>query len=735
MPRDITVTFEDGSKHVYRGAPDNITPDQVSARAAKEFGKGVSALDGGKSSSSYQSAAESAGSSIREAGKQIVRAPGLAARYGIEGIGQAAEVVTEPLRQMVVNPLLNAVGAKPAASTGRAASAFADFIGLPSPQNADERVVGDAARMVASSATMGGVAKGVANATTGVARGVAQSMAANQGIQAAGATGAGLAGGAVRESGGGPVEQFLASLAGGLAGGVGTAKAVDLAKSGAAAVKNLSVPRADRLIQADGVIELTAQKSGIDYRALAPEVQRSLREEVASAMSSGRPLDQDALRRLMSFRATGATPTQGMLTQNPVQITREKNLAKIGANTGDQALQKLPMLENQNVRQLLGKLDEAGAANAPSLGDVGMRAISSLESRVQSANGEINSLYQSARDSSGRSLPLEGGTFTRRASQLLDDNLLGYAVPASVEKKLNQIASGEVPFTVEFSEQLKTVLGNIGRADKGGATSKAMGLIRRALDEAPLINGGKVNPNNLPAVPGTVPESVQAGEQAILAFNKARKANASWMAKVESNPALKAVVDGAEPDQFVQKFILSKSAPAADVSRLKSELDPQSIDGLKKALVGHLKSAATGNTDDIAKFSNSAYRKALRDIGDQKLAAFFTAEERQMLADIGEAGKYMQAQPAGSAVNNSNSGALIGGRALDMLDKLAGFVPLGGADIIRGKVTQPLLQREAFDPRNALLKAAQVQRTPVRVNPLLAAIGTTVEPRDNQRGN
>lgn len=48
MPRNITVTFADGSTHVYQNAPDNVTPDQVSARAAKEFGKPVQALDGGR---------------------------------------------------------------------------------------------------------------------------------------------------------------------------------------------------------------------------------------------------------------------------------------------------------------------------------------------------------------------------------------------------------------------------------------------------------------------------------------------------------------------------------------------------------------------------------------------------------------------------------------------------------------------------------------------------------------
>ena len=49
MPRNITVTFEDGTTHVYQNAPDDVTPDAVQARAAKEFGKRVTAMDGGRS--------------------------------------------------------------------------------------------------------------------------------------------------------------------------------------------------------------------------------------------------------------------------------------------------------------------------------------------------------------------------------------------------------------------------------------------------------------------------------------------------------------------------------------------------------------------------------------------------------------------------------------------------------------------------------------------------------------
>ena len=49
MSRDITITFDDGTSHQYKGAPDDITPEQVTERATKEFaGKKITALDGGR---------------------------------------------------------------------------------------------------------------------------------------------------------------------------------------------------------------------------------------------------------------------------------------------------------------------------------------------------------------------------------------------------------------------------------------------------------------------------------------------------------------------------------------------------------------------------------------------------------------------------------------------------------------------------------------------------------------
>lgn len=58
MPRDITVTLSDGKQHIYKNAPDNLTPGQVIARATKQFGQPVKSVDGGRKPAAAKPAAK-----------------------------------------------------------------------------------------------------------------------------------------------------------------------------------------------------------------------------------------------------------------------------------------------------------------------------------------------------------------------------------------------------------------------------------------------------------------------------------------------------------------------------------------------------------------------------------------------------------------------------------------------------------------------------------------------------
>ena len=146
----------------------------------------------------------------------IPRQVGLTARYGLEGLANTAQLVTEPLRY-ITDRITGSTGQT--VPLGVLASRVADFIGLPNPENADERVVGDAARMAAGAGGLAGAGAAAGNLGGWIGR-AGQALAANPVQQIGAGAGAGLGGGASREAGGGAIHQAVAATLGGVAGGM-----------------------------------------------------------------------------------------------------------------------------------------------------------------------------------------------------------------------------------------------------------------------------------------------------------------------------------------------------------------------------------------------------------------------------------------------------------------------------------------------------------------------------------
>jgi hypothetical protein len=636
-------------------------------------------------------ASVSAGQEINSIPRQL----GLTARYGIEGIANAAQLVTEPIRavtdlftperRLSTADLVTGKKAPPKSMPlGAVASQFADTLGLPKPEGANERVVGDAARLMAGAGGMGGAAR-LASAAPGAVGQAGQFLSSNMGQQVASAAGAGLAGGASREAGGSPLMQGAAALGGGVAAGLAPGAAQSAVNAGRGFVNSFRPQQLDVQVQA------AMQRAGVDWAQLPPRVQQTLRQDLADALNAGRELDPAAVRRLADFRLVGATPTRGMVSQDPVQITREMNLAKTGANSGDQGLQGLARVQNQNNATLIRNIDEAGALQGDQF-RAGAAAVGSINARDAQLERGVSSLYQQARDTSGRAADLDRAAFSRRVSELLDEAMVGGALPKDVENKINWIASNAkpqgmhgsipMPFNVDIAEQLKTQIAKLQRNTSDGSARHALGLVRQALDEAPLMQAPKVNPGNLPAVPGTVPPSPAAlGQESINAFNQARGSARDRFQWRESARPIEAAVNGAQPDKFVQQFVLNGTL---DDARAVAQNAP--VQEVKNAILAHLKDKAlNGATSEVGKFSQSAYNKAVNAIGERKLSLFFSPEELAQIRAVGRVASYAQNQPVGSAVNNSNSGALLLGKGLDALAGFSNSLP-----VIGPMVSQPI---------------------------------------------
>lgn len=628
-----------------------------------------------------------------QAGKEINSIPrqiGLTARYGLEGVANTAQIVTEPLRQFITDPLARAFGGKSGRPLGEEATLLADRLGLPSPEGANERVVGDATRLVAGAGGLGAGAR-TASAAPGMVGRAAEFLSSKMPQQLGGAAGAGLVGGASREAGGGTMTQGAASLIGGVGGGLGVQTASSVGQRGAAMVRSLQPAKQQAFQQRiDQTINITLQNSGIDPATITPAMRTALREQVGRAMETGGDLNPAAIARLADYTRLNMTPTRARLTLDPYDVTMEQNAAKLAAATGSRDA-RLPQIAQENNARLVGTLDDMGGARPVDGYGYGSTVASTIRSQDEALQRNVSTLYGQARDTQGRSAPLDGHAFTNRANQALDEALLGGALPPSVAQHMNRIAQGEVPFTVDYAEQLKTAIGNLQRGASDGQTRMALGVVRRALDETPLMPAPQVNPGNLPAVPGTVPPSPAAlGQQSIEAFNQARQAARQRFAWQESSPAIGRALEGANADTFIQQNILSKAAGFDGVARAAETINqnPAARDAVRVSIVQHLKDAAIGKggTSQTGNFSGRGMEAALKDIGDRKLGLFFEPPEIETLKAMARAGSFETFQPRGSAVNNSNSAAGIAAIVSGLADRvrpLATKLPFGDVAISR----------------------------------------------------
>lgn len=693
----MDVRLPDGT--IIKNVPDGTTKADL---VAKLQGNGMAVPSEWLQAAPPAQPVQEAGQSLNRGLSDIPRQIGLTARYALEGPAQAAQVFTEP-----VAGLMRWAGI-PTRPLGEIASGAADAIGLPKPETSQERVVGDATRLLAGTGGMLGASRAAAQ-LPGMVGTVGAGMAANPTAQLTGAVGAGAMGGLSREGGGNDLQQAGAALIGGVAGGMVPGAANAVANAGKRMFNRLTPQQMD--VQISNVL----QRAGMDYSQVPERARQSLRTQMQDALRAGQELDPAAVRRLAEFQTIGATPTRGMVTQDPVRITQEMNLAKMGANSADGQLQGLARVQNQNNARLIDVMNERGASR----GDMfraGQSAIEAIQGQDARLAQNVSGLYSQARDTAGRSANLNGVEFTRRASQLLDDNLLGGSLPKDVENHLNRIAAGEVPFNVDYAEQLKTRIGALQRASNDGSTRMALGVVRRALDDTSLMPAAPVNPGNLPMVPGALPPTqATLGQESINAFNQARQAARERFAWQESGRPVAAAVEGAQPDKFIQQFVVNGTV--ADARNLASNAPTSEV---RDAILNHLKDKAlSGAADEVGKFSQSAFNRELNKIGDRKLSLFFSPEELNQLRTVGRVASYMQTQPVGSAVNNSNSGALLLGKGIDVLNNVPVIGPLAGPALQNINIS--MQQRAAQNVAPGLLAIQPKQRLmPGLLNPAAA---------------
>jgi hypothetical protein len=671
-----------------------------------EFPDGMSAADmEGAIKASFMSikpaekpAAVTAGKAINSLPRQL----GLTARYALEGPAQTAQIFTEP-----VAALMRSAGVK-VRPTGEQASALADWLGLPRPQGANERVIGDASRLVTGGGAMLRGAQ-AASAIPGVAGKVFASMAANPTQQLGAAAGAGLAGGASREAGGDGLMQAGASLLGGVAGGLTPSAASGVANAGRRILAPALNPH-----QIDIKLTETLGRAGVDYSKLPGQVQRQLRDELAASLKTGKQLDPQAVSRLADFKTVGATPTRGMISQNPVQITREMNLAKVGANSADDSLHGMAMIQNRNNAQMIRNLNDLGA-NRGDVQRAGEAVTGSIFGKQAGLRGSEQSLWDTAKASPGYKQPISAGVLSDVNAALDSEGLMPFMNP-KISNYIKAFQMGQ-PFTPQAYKNLQSMLSN--EAARGGNEGAAASLAARVMRDGDLMPAGFQAGGNALVNQGVASHMRgvdDAATGAIDAVNAARRATRAAYSYEDSSPLVRSVLsDGrtSDPVRIAQSYIIGGTAKEA--KDVMQQVGPQGVAPIKEAILGHLKDKAlSGASDETGKFSQAAFNRALNAIGKDKLALIFSPEELHALNTNARVASLMMSQPVGSAVNNSNSGALLLGRGMDLLNKIPVVGPLAGPSLKNIEVS--LRQRQAANYQPGLLK---IEPRPPLLNGLL----------------
>lgn len=477
-----------------------------------------------------------------------------------------------------------------------------------------------------------------------------------------------------------PTDESESRLANTIVGGLGGAAG----KYVGDAIGNLVSKLSQRMNPGTVDIQGELAKRGIDYSKLNSDLQNSLKADVDDALKAGKQLDMDALSRKADFESLGMQPTLGQITRDPMQYQFERNTRGV-VGSGESLSQRF----NEQNDQLLAAMARARQATGASDADkfaTGERLSQTLSGIDDAAKKNVGSLYDTARNAAGINTPLNPGNFAQSVNDALDQAMIGDALPAGVRKALNQIATGEMPFTIQKAEQLRQAIN--GQMPKiPDRTTMALRTVNDALQ------------NEIDSVGSAV------GGQAGGAFKAARGAAAQRFTELDKSPALKAATEGFEQADFVDKFIIR--AKPSELMALRANLKdhPEVWNEARGQAIEFLKNKATGGQlDEFAKFSQAGYKNGLNSIGDARLKVLFSPDEIAELKRIQRVAAAVHVQPEGSAVNNSGTSQAVA----NLLSRLSGVPYL--KEVVANPIMNFRLQGQV---NNALNPNIQRAATPI----------------------
>lgn len=372
--------------------------------------------------------------------------------------------------------------------------------------------------------------------------------------------------------------------------------------------------------------------------------------------------------------------TEGQATGDPVIISNEMNRR---GKPGNEALVQRLNEQNGQLTANLNAIREQAAPDA-----FGTRPIEHGQSLID-AYKEINNVletdigakYQALRDAAGGQFPVDAPQLLKNVETSLKKQLLtNDAKGLSQFKELQRLAE-ENAMTFEDFLSLRKNLGNVARTSQDGNVRTAASLMIDELEKLPL--------------------SREASKLKPLA-DEARKAAKARFDMLRKDPAMKAAVDETVPaDKFANQFVVN--GVNKNVQQMITNLGENSPahQTMKATIIDHLRDKA-GVAREGGNFTQAGYNKALLNLDNMNnLNVVMDGNTANQLKTLGNVAGYIQNQPKGSFVNNSNSTvAYLAEKAAGLLEA-AGNVAGGGkfglpvGTMVRGKAQEVKATRAA----------------------------------------
>lgn len=427
--------------------------------------------------------------------------------------------------------------------------------------------------------------------------------------------------------------------------------------------------------EVDASLAKAFKDSGVDINTIDPAEIKTIRQQVIDAAFSGKQLDAAAKLRERDFGKLGMQGTQGQLTREPMQYAQEINLRGTSPE-----LQGQFRAQNTQLQDMM-----AGYGSDAAHQTVGKNMAASLLRTDEGMRQNVSDLYKIARASTGKDLDVPLGNLATQYSDIL--HRFADKVPRGVQNQFEALGllTGKQTkvFTIDDADKLLVNINQHHGSDS--STNTALRELRNAVKQAVY----DVDATGGPFAP------------AVLAAQERFKLQ-------DAIPALKAASKGkAEQDTFVNKYLINgKTEEVQHLAQLLQSTSPEQFAAARGQIGDSLKRAAYGeNVAGDAPFSPERYAKALRQYGNDKLAAFFSPEEIEQLNTVSRVASYINKHPASSPVNTSNTfvaQAMNSPIVSAMLSQVPGGQVLGAiGKFATGGIKNQMAVSEAMNPNVA----------------------------------